>query len=324
MKNKLALCAAVFSMFVLIFASGEVITYCRSSLSLCAELILPSLFPFLIVSILLSRLGLPAMLGRAAAPLARRLFGVSGAGATALIIGLCGGYPLGAAYVSDMAERGAISRREGERLLGFCNNSGPAFIIGAVGAGAFSSVQAGIYLYAIHALSAIFTGIIFRLILGRIDAPPQTGDVCAQNPPPPTLAYALPAAIKEACISATNICGFVICFGMVVGLIDSGGVLSLIIGRLSEITGWELHALRALITGMLELGTGAGALRGLRVSPPALALAAFLLGWGGVSVHFQTMALICDGEMNGALHFAGRLICAIIATILAYSLYFML
>lgn len=323
MKNKLALCAAVFSLFVLIFASGEVITYCRGSLSLCAELILPSLFPFMIVSILLSRLGLPTMLGRAAAPLARRLFGVSGAGATALIIGLCGGYPLGAAYVSDMAQRGAISRREGERLLGFCNNSGPAFIIGAVGVGTFASARVGIYLYAIHAVSAILTGIIFRLCLGRIDAPPHSEEHDARNAPP-TLAYAITAAIKEACISAINICGFVICFGVVVGLIDSGGMLSLIIGRLSAITGLELHALRALITGMLELGTGTGALRALRVSPPTLALAAFLLGWGGVSVHFQTMAVICDGEMNGALHLAGRLICAIIASILAYGLYFML
>ena len=71
--------------------------------------------PVFVLSILLNRLGLPAMLGRLAAPLGRML-GVSGTGCTALIMGLCGGYPLGAAYIADMHESGAIDQNEAERL----------------------------------------------------------------------------------------------------------------------------------------------------------------------------------------------------------------
>ena len=72
------------------------------------------------------------------------------------------------------------------------------------------------------------------------------------------------------------------------------------------------------MTGFLELGSGVGAMRGLTVSPINLAMAAFVLGWGGVSVHFQTMALLAGSEIRGALHPAGRLISASIAAVLAY------
>ena len=46
-----------------------------------------------------------------------------------------------------------IGKEEAERLLGFCNNSGPAFIVGAVGAGIFGSPSVGLALYGIHILS---------------------------------------------------------------------------------------------------------------------------------------------------------------------------
>ncbi len=162
MKNKLAVCAALCAMAAMISASGQVIDSCRYALQLCAELILPSLFPFFVLSILLSKLGLPELLGRRLAPAAARLFRVSGAGASALIIGLTGGYPLGAAYIADMEKTGAVSTREAERLLAFCNNSGPAFLVGAVGIGVFHSSAVGLALYAVHCCAAVCTGLVFR------------------------------------------------------------------------------------------------------------------------------------------------------------------
>ncbi|MEI3101559.1 MAG: hypothetical protein V8T45_07145 [Oscillospiraceae bacterium] len=114
--------------------------------------------PFFVLSGLLNRLGLPGFLGRLLAGAASRIYGISGAGASALFIGLTGGYPLGAAYIADMERSGAITAKEGERLLAFCNNSGPTFIIGAVGAGAFHSSAAGFFLYGIHILSALLAG----------------------------------------------------------------------------------------------------------------------------------------------------------------------
>lgn len=312
MKNKIAVICSLGTLAALIFSSAAVLDSCKAALKLCAELIIPSLFPFFVVSIILNRLGLPGFIARASAPAARLLFGVSGAGSSALIMGLMGGYPLGAAYIADMHESGAIDTDEAEQLLGFCNNSGPAFIIGAVGAGVFSSAKVGIFLYLVHISAAILTGIILKS--RRVTS--SAAKPAAPSPLPFSLA--LPEAVKQAVTAIINVCGFVVCFSVFVGLLDAHGVFSVLVGFISARTGFELHWVRALLMGILELGSGVGAMRGLYALPINLALAAFILGWGGLSVHFQTLALLAGSNIKGALHFAGRLISASIACVLAY------
>lgn len=311
MKNKLSVIAALCAMAVLITASSQVIASCRDALTLCCELIIPSLFPFFVVSVLLSRLGLPVYLEKLLSPFSAKLFGVSGAGASALFVGLTGGYPLGASYIADMHQQGHISCQEAERLLAFCNNSGPAFIIGAVGSGVFSSARAGLLLYGVHILSALLTGLLLRQKEAAVACP-------APRQPSSSLSQALPDSVRQAVVSILNVCGFVVCFSVFAGLMDSGGFFPAMAGRLSELLGKELHWCRALLTGILELGSGAGAMRGLALTPANLALAAWILGWGGISVHFQTMAAIADTDIKGGLHFAGRLVSAFIGAGIAY------
>ena len=313
MKNRLAVIVCLCSFAALTLCSAQVIESCRYAVELCLSLILPSLFPFFVLSVLLNRLGLPGYLGRLLTPLASRVYSVTGAGASALLIGLTGGYPLGAAYIADMERSGAITAREGERLLAFCNNSGPAFIIGAVGAGAFGSGKAGLLLYLCHVLSAMLTGLFFR-----------QKDYCREIPPLQLdtiyISQALPEAVKQAMGALLNVCGFVMCFTVLVGLLDAGGAFSLLCGQLSSVFGLELQFTHAALTGVLELGSAAGALRGLRPTPLNMALAAGILGWGGISVHFQTRAVLAGSKIKGALHLAGRLISASIGMVLAYAL----
>lgn len=311
MRERLAVAGSLCAMAALIFASDQVIQACRYGLSLCCELIIPSLFPFFLISILMNRLGLPRMLGQLISPLSRLLFGVSGTGGTAFVMGLCGGYPLGAAYIADMYGSGSVSRDEAERLLGFCNNSGPAFLIGAIGTGLFSSVRAGLYLYGIHIISAALTGVI----IGRGHAEDNTLSVSLKVP---AFSLAFTETVKQAVVSVLNVCGYVICFTVLVGLLDADGFFSLIVGRLSWLSGAELHWVRAFLTGILELGSGVGQMRGLALHPINLALAAFLVGWGGVSVHYQTMAQLAGTGLVGKYHFAGRLMSASIGAVLAY------
>jgi sporulation integral membrane protein YlbJ len=311
MKNRSAIFICLLGFVGLIVFSSQVVDSCRYALELCASLIIPSLFPFFVISILLNKLGLPGWLGKTLAPVASRLYGVTGAGASALLIGLTGGYPLGAAYIADMEREGAITALEGERLLAFCNNSGPAFIIGAVGSGVFHSSKIGLLLYLCHILAAMLTGLFFR-----------QKDYCKEIQPVQLdlvyISQAFPIAVKQAVGSILNVCGFVLCFTVLVGVLDSNGYFSLVCGALSSLRGLELTFTHAALTGILELGSGVGAMRGLAATPLNLALAAGMLGWGGLSVHFQTKAVIADSNIKGALHFAGRLISASIGMVLAY------
>ena len=110
----------------------------KSGLALCYNVIIPSLFPFFVLSSLVVELGLAGYLGRLLEGLMRPLFHVSGACASAFALGFIGGYPVGAKTAISLYENGMCTKTEAERLLAFCNNSGPAFILGVVGAGVFA------------------------------------------------------------------------------------------------------------------------------------------------------------------------------------------
>ena len=311
-KDALILSAGLGLLAALLMNASAAAAACRDTLGVCARLLIPSLFPFFVLSGFLNRLGLPGLLGRLLAPAAMRLFGVSGAGASALLIGLTGGYPAGAAYIGDMARQGSVSRQEAERLLAFCNNSGPAFIVGAVGVGVFGSVRLGLLLYLIHILSALLTGLFFRGKHPCLDIQP----VFTESMDP---SLALVESVRQAVAAVLNVCGFALCFSVLPAVLDGNGALSLFCGAVAARFHFEPRFVRAMLTGLLELGSGTAAMQGLRPCPESLALAAFLLGWGGLSVHFQTLGVLADSDVKGALHMAGRLMSAGFAAVLAYG-----
>ena len=313
MKQKLTVLAALCALFVLIFASAPAIDAAAWGLRLCGELLVPTLFPFFVVSGLLRRTGFPALAGQRLGPLARRLFGVSGQGLTALLLGLTGGCPLGAAYLAEMEEQGLISPREAERLLGFCNNSGPAFLIGTIGTGIFGSASAGLLLYAAHALAALTAGLLLR------------GKACAAAKPAPVLhaepfSRALAEAVREAVPAVLNVCGFAVVFNVFTGVLEAKGLLGAAAELLRHFTGLDPAVVRPLLIGFWELGGGVGAMRGLPLTPGTLALAGALVGWGGVSVLFQTQAVLADREIKSSLHLAGRLLSAALGALFSFLL----
>lgn len=275
----------------------------RRGLDLCAGTIIPSLLPFFVISALIAALGIPQLLGRWLEKPMAALFGVSGVCCAPFILGLTGGYPVGASAVADLVRHGDISPDEGERLLPFCNNTGPAFIIGCAGSGVFASARCGLVLYASHVAAAVAVGVIFSL--GR-----KKGALAAAISVfrAHSLAETLSSGVKSAVTSTLNVCGFVVFFSVVTGMLESTGVFSALSGSMAAKMGLELSFCRSLLTGILELGSGIASMYGLSATPLNLALASFILGFGGLSVHCQTVAVVEGAEMKCARHFAGRIV----------------
>ncbi len=313
MKKPVAVFGALCAMLCLILAPSEAIESARYGLTLCAELIVPSLLPFFTASALLVRLGVPQLLGRFLAPLARRLWGVSGAGASAFLTGICGGYPLGAQTVAELYGEGQIPRAEAERLLRFCNNSGPSFLIGVIGGGIFASRAAGLGLYAVHLCAAMLVGFLFR----------KGGEASNDElSPAPEIGFgdALVASVRQAVAAVLSVSGFVICFCVLAGLLDSFGFWNAAAGLLSPVLHVDARDARAILIGLLELSGGIGALRGLPPTAARFVLASFLCGWGGLSVQLQSLAVLSDTDLDLRGLFLGRLLSALISALLAAAL----
>lgn len=291
------------AMAALLIWSDTVRQAVQEGLALCAQSVIPSLFPFFVVSALLVSLGFAQFLGRSLEGFMRVLFHVGGNGAAALVLGLAGGYPVGARTAADLYRQGLCTRQEAERLLGFCNNCSPAFAVSILGWGVFHSGRAGVWLYLIHVFSALLTG----MLLARLDRQPvprpgtaRKSSAAPASPSPVSLSGALVGAVQSGLQSILGVCAFVVLF-MVVLL-----PLRAVPGHLGDV-----------LVGAVELFNGANRLTADRAG---FLLASALLGWGGLSVHCQTLSVLSGSGLSTRSYWLGKALQGLFSAALAWEL----
>ena len=317
MKQKLAfsggIAAVLGAFWLLLRLPAAAAEGARQGLALCAGVIIPSLLPFLILSALAAALGLPALFARLCTPVLSRL-GIPPVCAAPLLLGLTGGYPVGAVSLAELVRGGLLTPEEASRALPWCNNTGPGFIVGVAGSAVFGSVKAGLLLYLCHVLAAL----ALALFSGKKRR--DTG-LSLQEQSQKNLAAALPECIGAAATNMVCICAYVVFFSVLTALLRTAGVFSAPAAALSARFGTELRAAYAMFTGIFELSSGIGALQGMPLTPASAALAAFLLGFGGLSVHCQTLYAVSSAEIKCARHFAGRIVHGLLSALLAFALF---
>ena len=280
--GKLFIGALTIAAFFLILGSSDVaIEYMKKGLILCSATVIPSLFPFMVISELIVSSGIGISISRILRRPMRMIFGVSEAGAAAFLLGAVCGFPIGAATAASMQDKGIISKGELEHIMIFCNNPGSAFVISAVGASLFGSKALGILLYCSVILSSVIVGIIGRFLLPKFKADTVAVTLSA---PSQSFTSRLTDAIRSSAISMLTVCAFVLFFSALVGCIGE------LLGRffISEET-------RAIIFGTFELSSGVRVASSIQNPIAAVVLSALFLGWSGISVHMQVMS-VCSGR----------------------------
>lgn len=263
----------------------------RAGLALCAGTVVPSLFPFFAAISLLLQLGAAEALQGACGKIMGPLFHMRGACALPLLAGLLGGYPSGAKTAASLYAQGRITRQEAELLLGFCDNCGPAFLLGCVGAGVLGNPDAGLWLYAVHILSAILAGILLCRLSGD-RGPVLLGS--ALPAAPVSFPQALTSSVTGALASTLNVCAFVVFFQVLSALPPAPPP--------------------PLVLGILEM---VGGVASLTPGPGGFAAAAAIVGWGGLSVHCQAMSLAAPEGLSFRWHWAGKALQAVLSALLA-------
>lgn len=286
----------------------------RAGLRLAAETALPALFPFFVAGPLMVRTGLAAALGRLLARPFHRVYGLPGAGAAALALGLLGGYPVGAQTTVQLFQSGQLSRAEAERLLGFVNCSGPAFLVGMCGAAVCGSVRTGFVLYAIHAAAALMTG----LALTRSPGTPPGGSRPVKAEPFTT---AFVGAVNDGMSTALKVTAFVVFFAVLLALAEATGVLVIFAGAarpLLRLAGLPQDGAEPFARGVIELTNGLAALAGCGFGArELLPLLSTLVSFGGLSVHCQTLSILAGSGLSARTYWAGKLLHAVLSYALA-------
>ena len=269
------------SFFLILCSSDVAIEYMKKGLVLCSGTVIPSLFPFMVISELIVSSGIGISVSRFLRRPMRVIFGVSEAGAAAFLLGTVCGFPIGAATAASMQDKGIISKEELEHYLIFCNNPGSAFVISAVGASLFGNKSIGLLLYVSIILSSVAVGAIGRFFMPKHESHTATVMLFA---PQKNVATRITDAIRSSAISMLTVCAYVLFFSALVGCI----------GALLERFALP-EEIRAVIFGFFELSSGVKAASSAKDSISAIILCALFLGWSGLSVHLQIMS-VCSGR----------------------------
>ena len=324
----IAICLVVFSRTNLSAATN--------GLTLWATCVVPSLFPFFVITNLLSHTKIVTFTGKLLDKLMRPIFNVPGIGGFAFVMGLISGYPVGAKVVSDFRENGLVSKDEGERMLAFTNNSGPLFILSSVGIGLFGDTKTGLLLLCTHILSCITVGIIlgkfsrksddeFR-IRKKLELQKLKDDRISKSSNNITLknlGEVLGNSINSAISTILMIGGFVVIFSVIISILNTTNTLEFFSKFLNPVLaffGFDLEFAKPLLSGVIELTNGVNLISTIHIKEISqnIILCAFLLGFGGFSVLLQVFSIIAKTDLSIKKYFIGKLLQGIIAAIYTF------
>lgn len=299
MKHKIFYLFVILLIGLILSQAQSVMTYTREAANMCFEFIIPSLFPFFVCSGLLIYSGFGTYIARLTEGIMRPMFNVAPSGAAAFVTGIISGFPMGAFCAKELYLCGNLSKAEAERLLAFCNNSGPLFIIGSVGAAIYGKPSYGIALYIIHIVSSILVGIIFRSYGKSHHNSPKT----AVNTQKKSLSEVFSVSLTEASKNIITVCFSIIFFSAV-----SRTVLSFLPMN---------PVFDAVVSGLCEFSTGVLKISALNYGVcEKLVLTSLVVGFSGLCVHLQVMAVTSGAGLSLTPYILGKCLHSITAAVL--------
>ena len=268
----------------------------RKGIKLCAEIIVPSLFPFLVLSSFATLSGTTDFLGKKTDSFFRKIFNLSGRGGAVVFFSLFAGFPVGVSMACDLFMKNKISKTEAERIALSCVNAGPAFVIGAVGSTLLSSFKAGLLIFISLSVSSVFITYLSKFIF------PENLQINNHNLSHSSISQSLVSAVYNASKSMFSICSWIIFFSCFLNLITSK----------SENETFTLAA-----TSFLEVCSGS-ILLSEKCSPVILSA---LIGWGGLCVHTQVFPSVLKIGIKAKVYFCFRILNCTFSSIICYFLF---
>lgn len=267
---------AALGMMVLILDGKTALAGAREGIELCLVSVIPSLFPFFVLSMLITN-----SFSGAELPLLRplgKLFSLPKGGESLLVPAFLGGYPVGARCVSDAWRGGKLETAQAQRMLAFCSNAGPAFLFGMAGQ-MFPEKWMAWALWGIHIAGAWTVSAL---------VPCDTASMKGQTGKEPS-----PSSLMSAAVTVMlQVCGWVVLFRVVLAFLNR----------------WILWLLpvagQVALTGFLELSNGCCNLMRIEDVSLRFMVCSGILAWGGLCVTMQT-ASVCQG-LSMKYYFLGK------------------
>lgn len=218
----------------------------------------PALFPFLALMPMLTGEEACRIYDAALSRVMKPLFGLSGATAPAVVVGLIAGSPGGALAARRVAARTGMKRCDAKRMALALSGVSPAYLVLGVGQGLYGSARLGMRLALIQlCVQLVLLCLLRGAFAGEEAVEPLPEALDGQNP------------IRAAVENVLAICGYMVLFG---------GISSAIASFAGEKAGFALLLATDLPSGLEALahwrGTGRMMLQGAAIGFGGLCIAA--------------------------------------------------
>lgn len=296
MKSKIGYIA--LSLALLAFATAIIIhperyvNCCFNGFVMWAECVLPSLFPFMCITLIFVKTGLAE---KASLPLKRVTgkFKLPPSTAPCFILSVCSGYPAGSKVVSEFYENGAFLKRESPKVAYLCSTSGPLFIIGSVGFKMFGDKLVGVKILLAHVVAVTLVSLIIALFSKKSASTEIRRAVPCGN--------ALYEAFYGAVTAVTVAGGFIAFFYVVSAFCADFNLFYPAEKCLNLVLDGQTSS--AVCAGLIEATTGCLALSKIG-GKLQIAFAGFLITFGGLSILLQQLSYLIKAGVK-PLKFTG-------------------
>ena len=277
----------------------------------CGNILIPSLFPFMVLSSFAVKSGLSDFIGKLLAPLTKKIFHIEGCAGAIMLIGLVGGFPVGAKGVTTLYDEKRLNLESAQAVTMFLVGGGPGFIVAVIGNALYQDVLTGLILWVCQLAAQIFLGIFSCRKLVYM---PSVSDDSNYKKTEKALSTSIIEATESGIQGIISLCGLVIIFSCLYGLSESLKFNDTFEHFLEWICLPE-SICKSIFPVIWEVTRGCN-ICCLNAAP--IWLISFALGWGGICVHFQIYALVEKLHISKLKFTLYRLAQGIISAILTY------
>jgi len=291
----------IFITFIFFIIPKDIMESVTFSISVWKDAIIPSLFPFFMISELLINYGFIELITELTKNIMSKYFHLPGSASFVLVGSMISGFPSSAKYIIELLTNKQINIKEAEYLLKFCHFSNPMFVIGTIGTLLLNNKTIGILIFIVHFLTNFIIAFIYKPKhnyytkekISIINAINKMHKKRISN----NLYF---SKILSQSVFKT-IKTLLLLLGIITTFIVAQTILNEIF-QLEYITG-------AIVGGILEMTTGIKSITNTNLPLNITAsIIAFFLSFGGLSIHMQVMSILSNTNIEYIPYLISRII----------------
>lgn len=301
MLKKVKFIISIFCLFIIIFVltlSKTISAAITQGLLICLNILIPSMFLFLIISEFFYKTNALNKILKPFSVLCEKLFRIDRKIGPILFFSLICGYPAGANLIENLVKENKISKKTANRMLYFCVNAGPSFLIGGVSIPLSNDITFGIILFISQVISFFIIG-TFSSIGEKLEK------ITSYQKKHFSPYEALVSSVKNSIKNMAIICGFCLFFSAVVNFVFTLNFFDI-----------NSHFyLKPLFAGFLEVTNGIVNCTQINNINTFLIIT-LITSFGGICIYFQIVAIVSKSKIPLKNFFLWRIFyCAVNLTI---------